>query len=605
VPGQSVLEIGRRDLECGNRIDDLRHTSYRIQIGARGDLGDSWNYDVYAQYSTSIFSENYQNEFSVARTQNALEVDPATGKCYAAEPNALGVVTDSKCVPLDIFNGFGAITPAMLKYVEAAGFQEGYTQEQVVSGNLTGDLGQYGLQSPFAKSGVAISAGAEYRAEYLQDLADYEFTSGDLYGQGGATLSQPRAGFNVVEGFTELKVPLVQDKPAVEDLTFNAGYRYSSYSTSGSVSSYKYGLEWQPMDDFRFRASYERAVRAPNVLEAFSPANVSLFSGTDPCASSTLGACASVPHAGSGAGGLLACPANQCDQQTGGNANLKPEIGDTRTIGVVLTPTFLDGFTATIDYFNIDVSNAISVVSPNISLSQCYLPTASAAQIAEFCPAVHRNINGQLYGGGFVADGNVNTGFLHTKGFDFEANYNWSLDDWSVTSGYGALQFAFIGTWLQSLATEPVSGLSSYDCAGLYGLTCGVPLPKWRHRLRVTWATAWDVDFSANWRFLTGTKLDGNTSNPLLHKNYCSAKGFTCSDVADNTINDFWYLDLAADWNVRSGVDLHAGVNNVFDRLPPTLTTNALPTGPGNDNTFPGTYDSLGRTFFIGATIKY
>jgi outer membrane receptor protein involved in Fe transport len=604
IPGQAVLEIGRRDLEGGNRVDDLRHTSYRLQLGARGDLGDGWNYDVYAQYSTAVFSENYQNEFSVSRVQNALEVDPATGKCYAAEPNAQGVITDPKCVPLDIFNGFGSITPAMLQYVGASGFQEGYTEEQIVSGNLTGDLGQYGLQSPFAKSGVGLSVGSEYRAEYLQDLADVEFTTGDLYGQGGKTLSVTRSGFNVVEGFSEIKVPLVQEKPFAEDLSFNAGYRYSSYSTSGSVSSYKYGLEWQPVDDIRFRGSYERAVRAPNVLESFAPANVSLFSGKDPCATSTAGNCASVPHAGAGANSILGCPANQCDQQTSGTLGLRPEIGDTRTIGAVLTPTFLDGFTATVDYFAIGVSGAISTVNPNVALAQCYAPVPTALSNS-FCSFVHRNSNGQIYGGGFVADPNVNTGFLKTKGFDFEANYNLALDSWNVTSGYGALQFAFVGTWLQSLATEPVSGLGSYDCAGLYGLTCGVPSPKWRHRLRVTWATPWDVDFSANWRFLSGTHLDGNTANPLLHSNYCSAPGVTCADVADNSINSYWYLDLAADWNVRTGVDLHAGVNNVFDRLPPTLTTNALPTGVGNDNTFPGTYDAMGRSFFIGATIKY
>jgi len=191
TPGQALLEIGRRDIEGGNRVDDLRHTSYRAQVGARGDLGDGWTYDVYAQYGYTVLTENYQNEFSVQRVQNALEVDPSTGKCYSAEPNAQGIVTDSKCVPLDIFNGIGSITPAMLKYVGASGFQEGYTEEQIISGNLTGDLGEYGIQSPFAKSPVAVSFGSEYRAEYLQDLADYEFTSGDLYGQGGATPTQP------------------------------------------------------------------------------------------------------------------------------------------------------------------------------------------------------------------------------------------------------------------------------------------------------------------------------------------------------------------------------------------------------------------------------
>jgi outer membrane receptor protein involved in Fe transport len=614
TPGQSLDEVGRRDIEGGNRQDNLRHTSYRMQIGARGDLGDGWNYDVYGQYGESVFSENYQNEFSKSRVQEALEVDPVSGKCYAAEPNAQGVIADSSCVPLDIFSGLGSITPQQLAFVKASGFKEGYTEEQILSGNLTGDLGEYGIQSPWAKSPVAVSFGSEYRAEYLQENTDSAFALGenptitDLYGQGGATPSVPRSGFNVVEGFGEIKVPLVQEIPFVEDLSANAGYRYSSYSTSGSVSAYKYGLEYQPIDDFRLRASYERAVRAPNVLEAFAPSNVVLFAGNDPCAGTTTGECAAVN--GGHADGLLSCPASQCNQQVGGSASLHPEIGDTRTIGVVFTPTFLDGFTATVDYFDIDVSGAISSINPNVSLAECYGAGATAASIAYFCPLIHRNIAGQIYGGGYVTAINQNTGFEKTKGWDIEWNYNLNFDNMSWTTGYGALQFAFIGTYLQSFATEPLAasgtfpGTGSYECAGLFGTTCGVPEPKWRSRLRVTWATPWDVDFSANWRYLSGVKLDGDQTNPLLKTNYCSS-GVVCSDQADSHINDFWYLDLAADWNVRSGVELHAGVNNVFDRLPPTLTTAALPADTGNDNTFPGTYDSLGRTFFVGATIKY
>ncbi|HTW36027.1 MAG TPA: TonB-dependent receptor [Rhizomicrobium sp.] len=598
TPGQSTLEIGRRDIEGGDRLNDLRHTSYRMSVGARGDLGDGWSYDVYAQYGYTIYAETYLGEFSKSRVQSALQVNyNASGQAVCA--------SGSPCVPLNIFNGIGSITPAMLDYVGANGLQNGYTEEQIVSGNITGDLGEYGIQSPLAKSPVAVSAGTEYRAEYLQDLVSDSFAQGnppttDLYGQGGATPDRPRAGFNVVEGFGETKIPLVQEKPFVEDLSANAGYRYSSYSTAGSVSAYKYGLEYQAVDDFRLRASYERAVRAPNVLELFSPTNVGLFSGQDPCATSTAGQCATVPNAGSGAGGLLECPANQCNQQTGGNVNLRPEIGDTRTAGIVLTPTFLDGFTATIDYFDIDVSHAIGTVGSSITLAQCYGPTATAGTEAFFCPLVHRNVNGQIYGGGFVQNTDANTGFRHTKGFDFEANYNLDLNNWDMTSGWGAVQFAFVGTWLQSFEVEPLlqdPGLGHYDCAGLFGVDCGTPLPKWRHRLRVTWETPWDVDFSANWRYLSGVSLDTNQSNPLLHS--------VTHNFADATIDDFWYLDLAADWNVRTGVDLHAGVNNVFDRLPPGLASGAIPTGVGNDNTFPGTYDSLGRTMFIGATIKY
>jgi iron complex outermembrane recepter protein len=594
VPGEASVEIGRRAIEGGPFVQDLRHTSYRLQLGARGELGDGWTYDVYGQYGESIFSRTAMGFFSTRNAQNALQVTTnASGQavCISGPP----------CVPLDIFNGIGSITPAMLNYVRVPGLQNGYTEEQILSGSITGDLGQYGLQSPWAQSPVAVSFGTEYRAEYLELQPDEEYVSGDLNGAGGATLATPRSGFNVVEGFTEVKIPLVQEKPWAEDLSFNGGYRYSSYSTAGAVSAYKYGLEWQPIDDIRFRGSYERAVRAPTVLEAFAPDNIVLVTAQDPCsvAGNTLAACKSVPNDGNTA--ILACPSTQCNREVGGNANLRPEIGDTRTIGLVFTPTFFDGFTATVDYFNIDVSSAIGVIPAPVTLSECYVQN-----VQSFCNLVHRNAEGQLYGSGFVTATNQNTGFIHTKGTDFEANYNLDLDSIPMTQGGGSLQFAFVGTWLQTFEVEPVQGLGSYNCAGLYGPTCSDPttasgpLPKWRHRLRVTWATPWDLDFSVNWRYLSGVRLDANTSVPQLQ-----AFGAGFNDQPDGTINDFWYLDLAADWNVRTGIDLHAGVNNVFDRLPPALSTFVLPVGPGNDNTFPGTYDALGRTFFIGATIKY
>jgi iron complex outermembrane recepter protein len=595
VPGQASVQIGRRAVEAGPQDREHRHDTYRLQLGARGDLGDGWTYDAYAQYTESVYERLDQGFFSIRNVQNALQV---TGT--AANPVC---ISGGSCVPLDIFNGIGSLTPAMVGYVKTPALQQGYTEEQIVSGDLTGDLGKYGIQSPWAKSPVAISIGSEYRAEYLALTPDEEYQTGDLSGAGGSTPPVPRAGFNVVEGFTELKAPLIQEKPFAEDLSFNAGYRYSSYSTAGSVSAYKYGFEYQPIDDFRLRASYERAVRAPNVLELFAPINVTLITSQDPCATSTAGQCASVPNAGNKA--LLSCPSSQCFQAASGNPSLKPEIGDTRTIGVVFTPTFLDGFTATVDYFNIDVSNEIGTTPPTVTLANCYGASATPASEAQFCPAVHRSTSGQIFGAGYVSAPNVNTGFLHTKGMDFEVNYNLSLDDIAMTAGLGGLQFALVGTWLQEFEINPVKGGTPYSCAGLYGPTCSNntasgPLPRWRHRLRVTWATPWDVDFSANWRYISSVKLDANTGIPQL-----KSPSIPTFDPLDATINDFWYLDLAADWNVRSGVDLRAGVNNVFGRLPPAISTFALPTGPGNDNTFPGTYDALGRTMFIGVTIKY
>ena len=275
--GQALLEIGRRDLEGGNRQNDLRHTSYRAQVGARGDLGDGWSYDVYAQYGYTILSETYRNEFSKSRVQAALEVDPATGKCYAAEPNAQGIVTNSKCVPLDIFNGFGSITPQMLNYVLASGFQEGYTEEQIVSGNVTGDLGEYGAKSPWAKNAVAVSFGTEYRAEYLQDIVSSDFALGtsadDRSLRSGRRHAEPSA-LRLQRGGRLRRIEsaagpgealrgrsLFQCRLPLFVLQHRQD-RYRPTNTASNISrSTISGL----------RASYERAVRAPNVLELFSP----------------------------------------------------------------------------------------------------------------------------------------------------------------------------------------------------------------------------------------------------------------------------------------------------------------------------------------------
>ena len=607
IPGQAKFEIGRRDLEGGNRQDDLRHTSYRMQIGARGDFGDGWTYDVYAQYGLTLLTENYLNEFSKARVQNALEVDPTTGQCISG---AVG------CVPLDIFNGFGAINQQMLGYVKADGFQEGWTQEQIVSGSITGDLGEYGIQSPWAKNAVGISVGAEYRDEQLKLQTDQEFTTNDLYGQGSPTLSVPQSGFNVSEGFTELKVPLVQGMPWFEDLSLNGGYRYSSYNTAGSTNAYKYGAEWQPIDDFRLRGSVQRAVRAPNVLELFAPDTVGLFSGQDPCAgisnpnAQVLANCRKegVGNAGSG---LLDCPATQCNAESGGNILLKPETSNTRSAGIVFTPTFLDGFTATVDYFNIKVNKFIGTVSPNLTLTECYGATATAATQAFFCPLVHRNaVNGEIYGNGFVSATNVNTGFLSTHGVDFEINYQTDLSSFGM-GDTGSLAFNLVGTWLDTLTTEAIPGFPAFNCTGLYGLICGTPNPKWRHKFRVTWTTPWDVDVSLDWRYIGAVSLDSDTSNPLVGGGPVAtacpdgSTVYGVGDCVDRKIASYDYFDLAADWTVREGVDIRAGVNNIFDIEPPILGTSVLPLPQGNGNTFPAVYDALGRTIFVSATIKY
>lgn len=598
IPGQSLLLIGRRAFETGNRVDDLRHTAYRMQIGAKGDLGSGWSYDVYGQYGVTLYAETEHNELSIARVQNALQVDPVTGKCYVAEPNAEGIVADPACVPLDIFNGFGSITPAMAKYIKADGMQQGTTGEQILSGSLTGDFGRWGGRSPLAKSPVQASFGAEWRSESLALRTDREYATGDLYGAGGALSPVPLSGFDAVEGFGEVNLPLIEDVPFAKALSVNAGYRYASYSTAGPVTSYKYGFEWQPLGDVRLRGLYERAVRAPNVVELFTPVTHGGFGAVDPCETSMTGQCAGVTNAGTK---LLACPDTTCADQTGGNALLKPEKGRTATIGAVFTPEFIDGFTATIDWFDIRVDGFVGTIDPGVTLAECYGPGATPSSEAFFCPLVHRNVQGQIFGGGYVSAQNTNTGFLSTTGLDVQANYTLNFEDWNV-QGAGSVAFDLVGTLLDTLVTEPVPGQGTYDCAGLYGAVCGIPAPRWRHRLRVTWNTPWEqLSVSLAWRHIGAVGLDADQNNPLFFSS-AGCQG-PCNDIPDARISSFDYLDVAVEWPVRQDVDFRVGVNNLFGKEPPVSGFTGA-SELSNVNIYPGSYDALGRTIFIAATLK-
>jgi outer membrane receptor protein involved in Fe transport len=631
--GSSFITIGRRDIEGGNRQDDLRHTAYRMVIGARGDLGGGWAYDIFGQYGDTVYQEEYLNDMSIARIGNALNVAP-DGNCAVADSGQ-----DPSCVPWNIWVPNG-VTAAAINYLAVPGMKEGSTQEWVAGASLTGDLGAWGVQSPWAKSPVAIAVGTEYRQEELNLRVDNEFSTGDLAGQGGPTLGT-NGGYDLTEGYGEIRIPIAQDMPFFQDLSANAGYRYSSYNTAGAVNSYKYGAEWQPIDDFRLRASFQRAVRAPNVIELFTPQSLGLFGGSDPCAPGptgvakyTLEQCerTGATAAQYGNGGttdiIPQCISGQCGALGGGNLNLKPETSDTKEYGIVLTPSFLQGFTATVDYFDIKLNGAIQPIPETNTLSGC-----AVGDIASLCSLIHRSptLNGAIFGtganAGYIVATLVNAGRVSTSGVDLEANYTTHLEDWGMGAN-GSLSANFLGTWTQTFAETPFPGFTDnfynattgnvtstrdyFECAGLFGLTCGTPIPKWRHKLRVTWTSPWDFDLSLDWRHMSSVKFDGNQPDDALGGPNAAcqqALGFQgVCDLSDAKISSYDYIDVAGDYTIREGISIHAGVQNLFDKDPPILDSNGFGVSAppfGNGNTYPQVYDALGRTIFLGVTVKY
>ncbi len=583
-PSTFTIIPGRRNVEGSGRTSDLRHTAYRIVLGMKGDLDKAWSYDTYLQYGTTIFQDTEGGYFSTSKVANALSnctINPNDG-----------------CVPYNLFQN-GGVTQAQLNYLTVPGLTKGSTTEQVADFTLTGKLGEYGIKSPFATDGVGVALGTEYRREYINFTSDEEVSSGDLEGAGGA--SPPISGsFDVYELFAELRAPLVQDRPWVKSLDLNAAYRFSDYSTAGVTDTYEVGLEYAPVDDIRFRGSFQRAVRAPNVLELFSPQNVVLGFTNDPCAGSapvyTAAQCARTGVTAAQYGLITANPASQYNTLQGGNPQLQPEVADTYSAGLVWTPSQLPGFSLTVDYFNIFVDGVISgAAAPNTVIGEC-----ATTGNSYYCGLIHRDSNGSLWETpqGYVTDTNVNAGSLQTSGMDFEAAYRLPLSRFGLDY-LGSLSFNFNGTYLASLTSEPVPGGEKFDCEGLYGPTCGTPNPRWRHKFRTTWNTPWfGSQISLQWRYFSDVRVDAASANPLLSNP---------ADVypVDSKIGAQNYIDLTYSVKIKDNYQFRVGVENVFDEEPPLIGSAICPGVVCNANTFPQVYDSLGRYIFVGLTATY
>ncbi len=593
------LYIGRRNVEGGGRNDDLRHTAYRIVTGARGEVAEGITYDAYGQFGRTIYAETYTNDFSRARLNRALNVvrnSAGTPVCASTLPNAAGRIEDAACVPYNIFTP-GGVTQSAVNYLQIPTLQSGQTTEYVASGSVQADLSKYGVQSPLAASGFALAVGLEYRQESLLLRNDVANLTGDRAGAGTPFgVRDAEGSFNVFEQFVELQAPLISDRPFFHELSANVAYRHSKYSIQGNTDTYKFGGTYAPFRGFSVRGAYNRAVRAPNILELLTPANVVLFSGSDPCAGAvkngtvngfTQAQCARSGVTAAQFGTIDPSPAGQYNQQTAGNPSLRPEVADTYTLGVVINPSFARAFVLTVDAFDIKIKGVISTIGANYALRQCV--TAN-----QFCDRVVRSADGSLFTGtSYVANPSANLGSLRTRGIDVTASYRLDLSDVGVNNA-GSLGFDLVGTYLDAYTVQTQPGGPSYNCAGLYGLSCGSPNPEWRHKLRATWNLPSDIQVSGAWRFFGAVKNDYTSSNPEI-----SNPDFT--DPLTRRVGSVSYFDLSVSARVADKFTWRLGAQNLLDRTPPiTYAYNS-----NGSNTYAGTYDPLGRYIYTGITIDF
>lgn len=603
--GDGILTVGirRRTTEVGPRISSYENEAWQTVGGLRGDLGEAMRWEVFAQYGRTRRDIGYLNDLDATKVQQAI-LATSTTACTD---------TTGGCVPANLF-GFGNLSAEASRFIAFSLSQVDKNSQFVAGGFVSGDL-------PLAlvtNRPAAFVVGVEYRKEDATANPDSNLRIGNSIGFGAS--SPIDAQIEVKEVYGELKVPLLEDMTLVRSLNLEAGVRYSDYSNKTTVDAtgsggvvtrasngftnwtFKFGGDWEPVDSLRFRAMYQRAVRAPNLNEIGLPITPGTGDATfDPCDSdtfdptdTTLDALCRTVGGGLPSGvnpGTIAPPTSgQVNNFSGGNPSLIPEKADTLTFGMVFKPTFLPGFTAAIDYFDIKVKKAILATPEQAILDACYY--AERDPNGTFCSLIKRSqIDGSLEGSLIygVDATNRNIGKKTARGIDFNFAYNREVaPDVRLLLGLNA-------TYVMDSKVQFASVLKTYECVGKVGKTCIDPQPKWVWN-QTTGIEVGPVLAQLTWRHLSSLEQDSITVgyHPVSPSNFVVPK-----------IKAYDYFDLAVRTEVNDNFAIRFAVDNLFDKQPPLVGNDYGGTTQNSGNTFPATYDPLGRYFTMGVNVKF
>jgi len=617
--------FARRAIEAGPRISEYVTTLFDYRLGARGGITDSIDWDLSGGYGESENLQTIKGYTLNSRFRQSLRAGGT-----AAAPVCFD--TSNGCVPANVF---GTIQPAAIPFLvqESSSFTK--TSLAQAKGTISGDAG---FSSPFAADPVAFAVGGEYRKYTARQGADSLARSGDLGGAGGAT-PNISGGYEVYEAFGELVAPLVTEKPFFHSLTVEGGIRYSDYKVNApgnptfNTTTFKVGGTWEPVEGLGIRGNFARAVRAPNIGELFAPVNTTLTNlGVDPCATLTTagavlpGRPASGPTGelravclaqGANLGNINTIPqpnAGQVNSTGGGNVNILPETSDSYTIGAIFQPAALSGFSASIDYYNIKITKAISSPTPGDIIAACFgtnvFSPAAGSSTNPACTGIRRS----PADGGLSGDPNVftglpqtlsNSGSLETDGIDLIVNYKTDLtDDIGLALSFSG-NYTF-NSKFNAFVINPES--INRDCTGFFSTNCGSLQPDYQWSQRTT--LSFDkIDVSLLWRHMSSMEqepLDVIDSGPFFD----GTVGPAILGVGGRTVNfgkikAYDYFDLATRFSASDNLTFTFSVQNLLDKDPPLTGNNAGSTAFNSGNTFPSSYDALGRRYAVSAKLSF
>jgi len=540
-----------------------------VTIGFDGKVpSSSWSYHGYGQMGRAYGSYKTKNDpisDNLYRASDAV-VNPANGQIVCRQslsnPAATPISNPVGCAPLNIF-GVGNASPAALKYITGTAVQIVRVAQDVAE--LSANGGLFDIQG----GTVSLALGGSYRREAFTQVTDAQsqeirtgagigaaFPAGLVNTLGGFERTNPqptRGTYNVKEAFVEVEAPLLKDVPLAKSLTFNAAGRYVEYSTSGGVEPWKLGVVYEPTDGLRVRASRSTDIRAANLGELYQGSSQGTSSVTDPFNNNV--------------------PTNVITGAVG-NPNLVPESSNQSTIGVVVVPEslfggLLPGLEFTVDYYQINISKAISTLTAQQELTFCF--NGSTQQ----CAFITRNPNGTL---SRVALPFFNAAARQTKGVDFEANYATPLSD---VFGYDANWSLRADVNYTGQFTTQVQGAAPVQLAGDIGVNS---TPKWTGQFssnlsvdRFTWFL--------QERWIGGGKFDNTNNNGL--------------GVYPNNVGSVFYTDTTITYDVLPdrGLTAFFSIQNLFDRDPPPTPSFLIAGSSYSNRTL---YDLIGRQFMLG-----
>lgn len=559
--GLSTISLGSMHPDLDIAVATGDRTVSRGVLSFDGKFGD-WKWNAYYQYGQS--KQDYRtpgmwNTAFLAKAYDAV-VNPTTGAivCRVTLTNP-----SDPCVPYNPF-GSGVNSQAAVNYVEGDGttqWRVNYLQQNVASFSLNGN--------PFSlwAGEVSVAAGAEWRKEWMGESAVDKYS---LLGQWWAGNSRPSYGsFNVKEAFLETVIPLAKDLQFAKSAELQLAAREEDYSTAGSVTAWKGGLTWAPIDDVKFRGSLSHDIRAPNLIELYSTGVASAPYILDPWQPN-------IPSPGYGISVLQV-----------GNQALKPEKADSLGAGIVFQPTFLPGFGASVDYWSTDITDAIgSALTQQQIVDNCYAGQTS------FCSLITWQ-NGPGSRILVVRRSQVNNAAAHYRGFDYEASYRF-------TTGFVPGNFSARVLATNYLANSTVVNGVLTDIAGVNSQT----VPNWRWTASLTWnLDTWAASLSSR-----------GVSNGVYDNYYvecttgCPVSNTRNVTVSNNKIAGAIYFDGSISHDIEFGSGSKAtvflNVRNMLDKDPPVVAqfgSFADTLSAAN----PNLYDVLGRVFNAGVRVEF